>query len=261
MPGDVRIARRSSQLRRQPECMSVEAALVCALDKIGQMDFRLYRTQCSMAILTLLLSTVLATPQDASPARRSSSKSTHKSSAPRKTSTPDLGTVADSTYRNAFFGFSYKIPFGWVERTEDMRDDSEAGKSLVLLAVFERPPEATGNTVNSAVVIAAESVSSYPGLKTAADYFGPLTEVTLSKGFKVVNEPFDFSSGANQLVRSDFSKEVGTLTMHQSSVVLLKKGYVVSFTVIGGSEDEVDELLERLNFSAGSPARKNPKSR
>jgi hypothetical protein len=203
----------------------------------------------------------LATAQDASPARHSSSKSSLESSASGKTSTPDLGTVSDSTYRNAFFGLSYKIPFGWVERTEDMRDDAEDGKSLVLLAVFERPPEATGSTVNSAVVIAAESVSSYPSLKTAADYFGPLTEVTLSKGFKVVNEPFDFSSGANQLVRGDFSKEVGTLTMHQSSVVMLKKGYVVSLTAIGGSEDEVDGLLEKLSFSAGSPSRKNPKAR
>ena len=225
------------------------------------MDFRLYRAQCSIAILTLLLSTPLATPQASDSARHSSSKSSIKSSAPAKTSAPDLGTITDSTYRNPFFGFSYKIPFGWVERTEDMRDDGDTGKSMVLLAVFERPPEATGNTVNSAVAIAAESVSSYPGLRTAADYFGPLTEVTLSKGFKVVNEPFDFSGGANRLVRGDFSKETGTLTMHQSSVVLLKKGYVVSFTVIGESEDEVDELLEKLSFSVGSPSRKNPKSK
>jgi hypothetical protein len=225
------------------------------------MDSRLYRAQYSIAIITLLLSIPVATPQAVSSARQSSSKSSIKSSASGKASTPDLGTVADSTYRNTFFGFSYKIPFGWVERTEDMRDDGEAGKSLVLLAVFERPPEATGDTVNSAVVIAAESVSAYPGLKTAADYFGPLTEVTLSKGFKVVNEPFDFSGGASQLVRGDFSKEVGTLTMHQSSVVMLKKGYVVSFTAIGGSEDEVDELLEKLSFSAASPSRKNPKSK
>jgi hypothetical protein len=225
------------------------------------MDFRLYRAQYSIAILILLLSIPVATPQAVSSARQSSSKSSIKSSAPGKTSTPDLGTVADSTYRNSFFGFSYKIPYGWVERTADMRDDGEAGKSLVLLAVFERPPEATGNTVNSAVVIAAESVSSYPGLRTAADYFGPLTEVTLAKGFKVVNELFDFSGGANQLVRGDFSKETGTLTMHQSSVVMVKRGYVVSFTVIGGSADEVDGLLEKLSFGASGPSRKNPKSR
>jgi len=225
------------------------------------MDFRLCRTNYSIAILTLLLSIPLATPQAPGLARQSSSKSSAKSSAPGKASTPDLGTVVDSTYRNTFFGFSYQVPFGWVDRSEDMQDDGDAGKSLVLLAVFERPPEATGDTVNSAVVIAAESVSAYRGLKTAADYFGPLTEVTLSQGFKVVNEPFDFSGGANQLVRGDFSKEVGTLTMHQSSVVLLKKGYVVSFTVIGGSEDEVEELLEKLSFSAGSPSRRNPKSK
>jgi hypothetical protein len=225
------------------------------------MDFRLYRPQSSIAIVTFLISTSLAAPQAASPARQPSSKSGIKSSAPGKISTPDLGAVTDSTYRNSFFGFSYKIPFGWVERTEDLREDGEAGNSQVLLAVFERPPEATGNTVNSAVVIAAESVASYPGLKTAADYFGPLTEATLSKGFKVVNEPFDFSGGASQLVRGDFSKEMGTLTMHQSSVVLLKKGYVVSFTVIGGSEDEVDELMEKLSFGTANPTRRNPKSK
>src|SRR5204863_1047310 len=195
------------------------------------MDFWLHLTKYSIAILTLLLWTPLATAQGPSSGRQSSSKSSTKSSTSGKSSMADLGTVADSTYRNTFFGFSYRIPFGWVERTEDMRDDGYAGKSLVLLAVFERPPEATANTVNSAVVMAAESVSSYPGLKTAADYFGPLTEVTLSKGFKVVNEPFDFSGGANQLVRGDFSKDMGTLTMHQSSAVVLKKGYVVSFTV------------------------------
>lgn len=228
---------------------------------MSQMEFRLYRAQYSIATLTLLLSILLATSQAGDSTRQSSPKSSIKSSARGKISTPDLGAVTDSTYRNPFFGFSYKIPFGWVERTEDLREDGEAGKSLVLLAVFERPPEATGNTVNSAVVIAAESVASYPGLKTAADYFGPLREATLSKGFKVLNEPFDFSGGANQLVRGDFSKEIGTLTMHQSSVVLLKKGYVVSFTVIGGSEDEVDELLEKLSFSTANPSRKNPKSK
>jgi hypothetical protein len=224
------------------------------------MDLRLYRPQCSIALLTLVLAASLTALKAASPARQSSSKSSVKSSAPGKTSAPDLGTVADNTYRNTFFGFSYKIPFGWVERTEDLREDGEAGKSLVLLAVFERPPEATGNTVNSAVVIAAESVASYPGLKTAADYFGPLTEATLSQGFKVVNKPFDFSGGANQ-VRGDFSKEIGGLTMHQSSVVLLKRGYVVSFTAIGGSGDEVDELLEKLSFSTRSPSQKNPQSK
>jgi len=95
--------------------------------------------------------------------------------------------------------------------------------------------------------------------KTATDYFVPLTEVTMAKGFKVVNEPYDFSRGANQVMRGDFSKELGTLTMHQASLVTLRKGYVVSFTFIGGSEDEVQALVEGLSFASPQKAA-NPKS-
>src|SRR5207253_11289040 len=68
-----------------------------------------------------------------------------------------------------------------TRRSSDLQDSS-GSKSLVLLSAFERPPEAAGDTVNSAVLIAAESVSSYPGLKAAEDYFRPLTEVATSRG-------------------------------------------------------------------------------
>src|SRR5208282_3891273 len=73
-------------------------------------------------------------------------------------------------YRNPTFAFRYKIPYGWVYRTKEMQAGNEAGKGEVLLAVFERPPEATGDTINSAVVIASESAASHPGLKKAEDY-------------------------------------------------------------------------------------------
>jgi len=169
-------------------------------------------------------------------------------------SVPDAGGVSNGVYRNPSFGFGYKIPFGWVERTAEMREDdsgkpTDPSNAQVLLAVFERPPEVTGDSVNSAVVIAAESVKSYPGLKTAVDYFGPLEEVTKAKGFKVVNEPYEFPAGARKLAREDFSKELGKLTMQQASLVMVQRGYAVSFTFIAGSQDEVEELVERLNFA------------
>ena len=137
-----------------------------------------------------------------------------------------------------------------------MQEGGEPGKSLVLLSSFERPPEAKGDTVNSAIVIAAESVASYPGLRNAADYFGPLTELTTSKGFKVVNEPSEVSVGSKQLVRGDFSKDMGTLTMYQASLVALEKGYVLSFTFLAGSEDDADALIDGLSFGGGAKATK-----
>jgi hypothetical protein len=127
-------------------------------------------------------------------------------------------------------------------------DSSDPKKSILLLAVFERPPEATGDTVNSVVVIAAEAASSYPGLRNAEHYFGPLTELTKSKGLKVVHEPYDYPMGSKQVVRGDFSKPLGNLTMCQSTLVMMEKGYVVSFTFIGGTNDEVDGLVEGLSF-------------
>jgi hypothetical protein len=182
-------------------------------------------------------------------AQTSSSKS--KS---RGKSTPAGRATAETTYRNSEFAFTYKIPYAWVDRTQPMQDDSpDPAKSKLLLAVFERPPEVTGDTVNSAVVITAESATSYPGLKTAADYVGPLTELTTSKGFKPDGTAYEFSVGATTLMRGDFLRNVASLIMHQSSLVLLHKGYIVAFTFIAGSDDELDELIEKLSFPNAKP--------
>ena len=173
-----------------------------------------------------------------------------------KSSIPEAGAIGDGIYHNSSFGFSYKLPYGWVDRTRQMQDDSpnassgNAAKSLLLLAIFERPPEATSEAVNSAVVIAAEPLSLYPGLKTAAEYFGPLTEVAASKGFQPMESPQVFSIGSTELVRGDFSKSRGAATVYQTSLVLLEKGYELSFTFIGESEDGVNELIEKLSFAA-----------
>lgn len=179
-----------------------------------------------------------------SAAQDSSSKSK-----PHGKSAPAQREAAETIYRNPDFAFTYKIPYAWIDRTKQMQDDSaDPAKSRLLLAVFERPPEVTGDTVNSAVVITAESASTYPGLKTAAGYIGPLTELTTSKGFKADGEPYEFPVGAITTVRADFTRTTGSVTMHQSSLVILRKGFVVSFTFIGGSDDEIAELVEKLSF-------------
>ncbi len=170
-------------------------------------------------------------------------------------------------YRNTTFAFRCQIPYGWVDRTKDMREQeatdkldakekaNNIGKGEVLLAVFERPPEATGETINSAVVIAAENAAAYPGLKKAEDYLGPLTELTTSKGFKAEGDPSLIEIDARQLVRADFTKPLNDkLTMRQATLVMLTKGQVVSFTFIAGSEDELDNLIDGLHFGVAKPA-------
>ena len=170
---------------------------------------------------------------------------------PAKPSSPDAGTLSDGVYRNRSFAFTYKPPYGWVDRTSSMNDDkTDPAMARVLLAVFEQPPEAKRETVNSAVVITVESLKAYPGLKTAADYFGPLSETAQGLGFKMVSDPYSVTQTGKSLVRADFKNESGKQPIYQISLAYLSKGYAVSFMFIGGSIYEVEQLREGLSFAA-----------
>jgi hypothetical protein len=190
----------------------------------------------------------------------SSSLAKHKKN-PAPTPQLDPGSVSDHTYRNKTLGFSCRIPEGWVLRTEEMNApdadkladlpaETAASSASVLLAAFSRPPAAKGEDVNSSILIAAESVSAYPGLKEAVQYFGPLTEVAKAQGFIADAEPYEIAIGTRALVRADFRKDVGSRVMWQSTLAMLSHGYAVSITLIGGTEDEVENLMESLSFSA-----------
>jgi hypothetical protein len=175
---------------------------------------------------------------------------------PAQKAAPVKPSEDSQLYRNTTFGFRYEIPYGWVDRAKEMRAGNEASAAAVLLAVFERPPEATGSTVNSAVVIASESVSSYRGLKTAEDYLGPLTELVTANGFKTDGEPDVLAIDSRELVHADFVKPLNgksdttddNLTMRQRTLVLVAKGQIVSFTFIAASKDELDDLMDGLHF-------------
>lgn len=209
-----------------------------------------------LPVVWFCLAAVPFAQQTASPGQ-SSSKTHRPASARSKSLAP--GGIENGVYRNGSLGLTYKLPFGWVDRTADLREGAnDPSNAQVLLAVFERPPEATGETVNSAVVILAEDADSYPGLKSAAQYFGPLTELSKAKGFTVVHEPYEFALGAKTLVRGDFQRELGPagtktgaapVSMHQSILAMLARGYVISFTFLGADEDEVEELVGNLSFA------------
>jgi hypothetical protein len=165
-------------------------------------------------------------------------------------------------YRNPTFGFRYEIPYGWVDRTKEMQPENSPGSTKagnkprgeVLLAVFERPPQAAGDTVNSTVVIATENASSYPGLKTAADYLAPLEEVTTAQGLKATGDASDIEIDGHPLIRADYSRALAEkVTMHQSTLIMLEKGKIVSFTFIAATDDEISDLMERLAFTPAKP--------
>jgi hypothetical protein len=200
---------------------------------------------------------------------QSSSSSRPRAGKPVAESSLDPGSVSNRIYRNSSLGFTCKIPEGWVLRTDvmnaeqnqnagsanDAADPTKPGAqnassaaAKVLLAAFSRPPEAKGEEVNSSLLIAAEPVAAYPGLKEAAQYFGPLGEVAEAQGFQKDEDPYEVAIGAQTLVRGDFHKDVGTRVMRQSTLVMLSHGYAVSITMIAGTDDGVEDLIDGLDF-------------
>jgi len=135
-----------------------------------------------------------------------------------------------------------------LDRTAEGSCPPTGGCGRVLLAAFSRPPEVRAEDVNASILIAVESAAAYPGLKAAAQYFGPVGEIARARGFEVVEEPYEFAIGTRNVVRGDFQKNVGSRVMRQSTLVVLARGYAVSFTFIGGTEDEVEELVQTLSF-------------
>lgn len=222
-----------------------------------------------LSCLAVLAATLHAQSQAQSPSSSSppSSKHVTKPAAPPTDSGIDAGAITNGVYRNKALALSCKIPPGWVLRTNEMNAPVEkkenereaptqpaapasSAGAKVLLAAFSRPPEARAEDVNAAILIAAESAASYPDLKEAAQYFFPLTEVAKAQGFTPDEDPYEIALGAKTLVRGDFHKNVGKRVMHQSTLAMLAHGYAISITVIGGTDDEVEDLIDGLTFSA-----------
>ena len=60
--------------------------------------------------------------------------------------------------------------------------------------------------------------------------------------------PTRFLSGQKQLVRGDFSAGSDKTAVHQTSLVTIEKGYILLFTFVSSSDDEIDDLISALSF-------------
>lgn len=230
----------------------------------------MFRSPWHWLVLLIGLTVFEVGMQAQAPAQSSSSSSSSAKRAKKSASDANLdpGAVTDGVYRNKTLALSCKIPSGWVLRTDEMNQPDEksveekAGEektsqanaassagAKVLLAAFSRPPEARAEDVNASILIAAESVEAYPGLQDAEQYFGPLTEVAKAQGFTVDEDPYETAIGTKKVMRGDFHKDVGSRVMHQSTLALLAHGYAISITLIGGTDDEVEELIDGLTFT------------
>jgi len=240
--------------------------LQCKAVEPTEAQFRYHWTMsCIQPGLFLLRSHVCCCPRAAGVASQSrplssSSSAQHvRKPSSAADSTLDPGSVGNGVYRNRPRR-CLQNSAGWVLRTDEMNsrrpsddpqrmighpgqsDNTPRGNPPRAAARCcwrrSRAPGGHGGRCELIIVIAAESSTSYPGLKDAAQYFGPLSEVA-TRRIQGGNEPYQFLSGTKMLVRGDYAKDRGRRAMHQTTLVMLRRGYAISFTFIGGTEDEL----------------------
>lgn len=222
--------------------------------------FRVTAIALTAAIALTLAAVAQTAPSSSSKTSKPSSRKNAADSASGVKGELDPGSVVNGVYHNKTLALSCKVPQGWVLRTDEMNARDEAADKAtsgaaassaggkVLLAAFSRPPDARAEDVNASILIAVERQLAYPGLEDAAQYFQPLTEIAQAQGFSADEAPYAIAIGEKTLVRGDFHKDVGPRVMRQSTLAFLGQGYAVSITVIGGTDDEVEDLIDGLSF-------------
>ena len=129
-----------------------------------------------------------------------------------------------------------------------------AGKEIVLLSAFARPPQ-TGNGVDPAVLLAAEAPGEASGADTPLEYLVAVKEAAGRSGMELAEPPRAIRADAQVVWRADFTSEPGSaLPRYQVTEVLLRRGYFVSYTVLVTAQPEAEDLLARLRLL---PARRS----
>ena len=177
---------------------------------------------------------------------------------------PNDGTLTDSAYENAYFGFSLPLPAGWSVATpqaeehllevgrktmEDADPLLQAGieaaraKSFQLLTVSEHPVGAAV-AFNPMIIVAAESVAHAPGIETGTDYLFHLGAVLENSSipFQPRGETSALDLGGRPFHRRDF--EISPPSGITQSYLFAREGeYALGFILTARDETELERLL------------------
>ncbi len=176
----------------------------------------------------------------------------------------NYGKMEDTVYANPFFGFKMSVPSAWVVQNKSqiayviskgkdavefkeettnkaIKDLDVSSMTLIMLSKHElgAPVE-----FNPSLMIMAEDVSMYPGVKIGSDYL-----FQLKRQFKNSNLNFTVSEeyGNTELSGNKFdilecSKE-GTNT-HLDYICSIQKRFAFAFIITYSNEDEKNELMD-----------------
>jgi hypothetical protein len=182
----------------------------------------------------------------------------------QQTPSPDDGSVDKGVYSNRFFGFSVTHPKDWVVHGEATNTRlREVGKERAassgalsaasseaslkntyqLLTTFQYPM-GSAIEVNPGFMLVAEKVSQAPSIVTGRDYLLHVRPMLLKTGVVPLNnEPAELMLAGQKFFRQDSRMQINGVTIEQSVLITVLKGYAIVFILSGKDRPTIDEMM------------------
>ncbi len=199
---------------------------------------------------------------------KDSKESASKASRPDATR-PDDGYLAESTYINRFFGFSYQFPKGWnVLKAEQATAAARVAANFLangdptvpdvaqaaannwhpLLFVIKQTTKDISISTNL-IQIAAISTQFAPRLKTGAEFL-QATRARLQRNGKVISAlspPEQFEVGDKTFWKVRLDMQVNNVVVRQIDAVTIEKGYFILFVFASPDATMLDAIAGTMN--------------
>ena len=177
----------------------------------------------------------------------------------------DYGHIKDNTYFNSFFGLEVKLPPNWIIlRQEQLKNMKEKGIKLLtnnknLSAIIKASEVNTANLLgickyengapvdfNPSLVLVAENLKDYPGVKTGSDYLFHASKLLKQVQLEYyIDEEFEKETINNQeFYLMNTSINMMELDITQIYYVTIRNGFALGI-IITFIDDEQKKELER----------------
>jgi hypothetical protein len=177
--------------------------------------------------------------------------------------TPDVGRVEGNKYTSAYFGFTYRIPEGWVVRGTGGKAPGVGGNLLLTMK------RASGDALSSVMVTATELPTEYRN--DVSRYLADRYRVNqaASSGVKINGWSLGRSSNkgndpelVNVAERSYYRVEIGSASVSRTVMATLEKGYVLIFEIVSparNADQAARELVDSMYAVTFGTATAGPK--
>jgi len=169
-----------------------------------------------------------------------------------RTPLPEGGTIAGNAFRNPYFGLSYPLPAGWIEKRKGPPPTDSGAYVLTLLS----PSDGGKSGSNGSVLVTAQDL--FFSLATAGDALETmrLTRRNLQPYYTVEHEPAAVTIGGRPFARFGYQSPVAGL--HWQVLATTVRCHVVQFVMMSRDTALVDKLAGELETAKLTAAPDDP---